>query len=132
VEKGSPDEKGGAAMADFGVFIGFGFPATGREEGAIKVFQELLSLLGSQQQQGKIENFEPVFLQPHGGELDGFVLVRGQRDKLDAMVASPDFQKNMIRAQAISGHVGVVNAVLGGELQNQMSSFLSDIQDLRR
>ncbi len=58
-------------MADFGVFIGFGFPARGREQGAVKVFQELLQFLGGQAQQGNIEGFEPVFLWPHGGELGG-------------------------------------------------------------
>ena len=50
-------------MADFGVFIGFGFPVRGREEGATKVFGELLAYLGAQAGQGNVESFEPVFLQ---------------------------------------------------------------------
>ena len=118
-------------MADFGLFIGFGFPVRGREEGAVKVFQELLGLLGSQMQQGNVESFEPVFLQPHGGELSGFVLVRGQQAKLDALVASAAFQKSMTRGQAIVEHFGTVNCQMGAELQKQMGSFLSDTADLR-
>jgi hypothetical protein len=118
-------------MADSGIFIGFGFPVRGREEGSLKVFQELLALLGGQIQQGNVESFEPVFLQPHGGDLGGFVLVRGTQDKLDALVASPEFQRNMTRAQTIVEHLGVVNCQMGAQLERQMASFLPDTADLR-
>jgi hypothetical protein len=118
-------------MADYGVFIGFGFPARGREEGAVKVFQETLEFLGSQAQQGNVESFEPVFLQPHGGDLGGFVLVKGEREKLDAIVASEEFNRIMTRAQVVVDHVGVVNALLGEQLQGQMGTFLTDTADVR-
>lgn len=118
-------------MADFGVFIGFGFPVRGREEVAVRVFEELLGLLGGQAQQGNVESFEPVFLQPHGGDLGGFVLARGERAKLDALVASAEFQRLMIRAQTIVENFGVVNCQMGAELQRQMATFLPDTADLR-
>ncbi len=118
-------------MADSGVFIGFGFPARGREEGAVKVFQELIQFLGGQVRQGNVESLEPVLLQPHGGDLGGFVLARGDVAKLAAMVGSPDFQRLMTRAQTIVEHLGVVNCILGQELERQMGSFLQDTSDLR-
>jgi hypothetical protein len=118
-------------MADFGVFMGFGFPARGREEGAVKVFQELMQFLGGQVQQGNIESFEPVLLQPHGGDLGGYVLARGDRSKLGTMVASPEFQRLVTRGQAIVERFGVVNCIMGQELERQMGSFLQDTSDLR-
>jgi hypothetical protein len=118
-------------MADHGVFIGFGFPARGREEGAVKVFQELLVFLGGQAQQGNVESFEPVFVAPHGGELGGFVLVKGERASLDTMVATEEFNRIVTRAQVAVDHIGVVNCLLGEQLQSQMSTFLSDTADLR-
>ncbi len=118
-------------MADFGVFIGFGFPARGREQGAIKVFQELLEFLGGQAQQGNIDGLEPVFLQPHGGELGGYIVARGDRSKLDAMVASQEFQRLVTRAQIIVENFGVVNCVIGPEVENQVGTFLGDTSDLR-
>ena len=118
-------------MSDSGLFIGFGFPVRGREEAAVKVFQELLTLLGGQMAQGNVESFEPVFLQPHGGDLSGLVLVRGQQEKLGALVASAEFQRSMRRAEAIVEHFGVVNCNMGAELQRQMGSFLQDTADLR-
>ena len=118
-------------MADFGVFIGFGFPVRGREEGATKVFQELMNFLGGQMQQGNIESFEPAFLQPHGGDLGGFVLARGERTKLDAVVASQEFQRLATRAQSIVEHFGVVNCFVGHEVERQVGTFLQDTADLR-
>jgi len=32
--------------------------------------------------EGEIESFEMVLLEPHGGELGGFILLRGDQDKL--------------------------------------------------
>jgi hypothetical protein len=118
-------------VADYGVFIGFGFPARNREEGATKVFGELMTYLGGQAGQGNVESFEPVFLQPHGGELGGFVLVRGDRTKLDQMVASPEFQRLSLRGSTAVDHFGVVNCTCGNEIQHQMAQFLPDTADVR-
>ena len=54
-------------MADAGLFIGYGLPVRGRERQAVKVFGEALEYYARLQQQGEIESFETVFLNPHGG-----------------------------------------------------------------
>lgn len=119
-------------MADFGVFIGFGFPARGREHEAAAVFQELLQFLDSQAPAGNLESFEPAFMQPHGGDLGGFVLVRGDRTKLDAMVASDEFIRITTRAQLVVERLGVVNVSFGGEIEKQMGVFLQSATDLAK
>ena len=119
-------------MADFGVFIGFGFPARGREQGAAGVFQELLQFLAGQAQKGNLESFEPAFMQPHGGDLGGFVLVRGERSKLDAVVASDEFVGITTRAQLTVENMGVINVFLGGEIEKQMGIFLKSAADLSK
>ena len=72
-----------------------------------------------------------MFLQPHGGDLGGFVLVRGERNNLDAMIASSEFQRITTRAQVSVENLGVVNCFLGQELERQMGTFLPDTADLR-
>ncbi len=119
-------------MADFGVFIGFGFPARGREQGAAAVFQELLEYLGGQTQQGNVESFEPGFMRPHGGDLSGFVLVRGERSKLDDVVASDEFVRITMRAQMTVESMGVINVFLGQEIEKQMGTFLQSAADLSK
>lgn len=118
-------------MADHGIFVGFSFPVRGREEASVKVFGELLQLLTAQAQQRNIESFDPCFLQAHGGDLGGFVVVKGERAKLDQLVASDEFQRLMIRAQTIVENFGVVNALFGQEVQKSMATFLPDTADLR-
>ena len=59
-------------MADSGLFIGFGLPVRGRERQAIRVFNEVFEYYSRLQEQGEIESFEPVLLEPHGGDLGGF------------------------------------------------------------
>src|SRR5215469_4025976 len=59
-------------MADSGLFIGFGFPARGRERQSIKVFNEVFEYYSRLQQEGEIESFEPVLPEAHGGEPGGF------------------------------------------------------------
>jgi len=42
--------------------------------------------------------FDAVFLDPHGGDLNGFFLIRGESAKLDALVATAEWLTHIIRA----------------------------------
>ena len=64
-------------MADAGLFIGWGEVVRGREERAVEVFGETVEYYGRLQADGRIESFEPCLLEPHGGDLAGFILIRG-------------------------------------------------------
>ena len=46
-------------MADSGLFVGFGVPVRGREQQAIKVFNEAFEYYSRLQQEGAIESWEP-------------------------------------------------------------------------
>jgi hypothetical protein len=117
-------------MADFGLFIGFGYPVRGRERQAVKVFNEAMEYYVRLQQQGDIESFESVFLEPHGGELSGFTLVRGDRDKLARIRTSDEFVRLSIRAGLIVEQFGVVGADLGERIGTQMRVYNEQVEDL--
>ena len=114
-------------MADFGLFIGFGSAARGRERQAIKVFNEAGEYYSRLQQQGEIEGFEPVFLEPHGGDLNGFILIRGDAEKLSALRVSDEFTQLSIRALLVVNSFGVVAADMGERLQSQMAFYTEQI-----
>ncbi|HEU4785099.1 MAG TPA: hypothetical protein VFS83_17310, partial [Ktedonobacterales bacterium] len=78
-------------MANAALFIGYGPVVAGRAQQALQVFGEAVQYYGRLQQQGQIESFEPVFLEPHGGDLSGFILLRGDRDKLNSARYSEEF-----------------------------------------
>jgi hypothetical protein len=117
-------------MADYGLFIGFGVPVRGRERQALKVFNEAFEYYSRLQQEGEIESFEPVLLEPHGGELGGFFLVRGDRDKIARIRSSEEFERQTVRGELIVENVGIVGAILGARLISQMSLLAEQVEEL--
>lgn len=117
-------------MADSGLFIGFGTPVRGRERQAVKVFNESFEYYARLQQEGEIESFEPVLLEQHGGELGGYFLLRGDKDKLARIRGSEEFERLTARAELIVENLGIVAASLGERLMSQMSVFSQQVEEL--
>ena len=117
-------------MADAGLFVGFGQPVRGREQQSLVVFNEAFQLYGSLQQQGEIDDFDAVILEPHGGDLGGFFLLRGDRAKLEGVRGRDDFQRLSIRAGLIVENLGVVGGTLGDGIASQMAVYQEQIADL--
>jgi hypothetical protein len=114
-------------MADAGLFVGWGAVARGREKEAVDLFNEILAYYGRLQEEADIQSFEPVFLEPHGGDLAGFVLIRGDAEKLAAIRVSGEFTQYSIRAALFVDGFGVVGADLEGRLQQQMAFYTEQI-----
>ncbi len=117
-------------MADAALFIGFGFPVRGREAKAVAVFNESIQYWTGLQQRGQIESFEVGLLEPHGGDLGGFALLRGSVDQLAQVRTSDEFQRTVARAGLIVEHLGIVNVSLGQRLADQMALFQAQVSEL--
>jgi hypothetical protein len=114
-------------MADAGLFVGFGDPVRGRESQAIELFNETIGWYSRLQEEGEIESFEPVFLEPHGGDLGGFILIRGDAEKLSKLRVSDEFTQFTIRASLCVDSIGVVGADMNERLQSQMAYYTDQI-----
>ena len=112
------------------LFIGWGHAVRGREQQSLQVFNEALQYFGGLQQQGEIEAFEPVALEPHGGDLYGFLLLRGDPDKLGRLRASEEFRRIIQRAGLAVEGMGVVTAFVGDELTRLFASFQQQASEL--
>ena len=110
-------------MANYALFIGWGNVVRGREELSLTVFQETIDFWTRAQQDGQISGFEPFLLEPHGGGLEGFMLIYGERQQLDRLRASEEFERLMLRASSVIDELGVVTAYAGEALGRQMSQF---------
>ena len=117
-------------MADAGLFIGWGAPVRGREAKGLEVFNEALAYYGRLQQEGEIESFEPVLLEPHGGDLEGFVLLRGDEERLAQLRVDDEFVRLSTRAGLIIEGLGVVGAALGDGLQDSIATYQQAISEL--
>lgn len=117
-------------MADEALFLGFGEVVRGRETQAVDVFNESLQYYGKLQQDGRLEGVEAWFLGPHGGDLGGFFLLRGQREQLDEIQRDPDFERLQTRAAMIVDRTGTINAYTGDALARLMGQFQEAAADL--
>jgi hypothetical protein len=114
-------------VADSGLFVGWGEVVRGREAEAIEAFNATLEYFGGLQADGTIESVEPVFLEQHGGDLNGFFFIRGEAERLAALRVDEGFEDVILRASLIVDNIGVVGAALGARLERQMSTYTEAI-----
>jgi hypothetical protein len=115
-------------MADRALFIGFGAPVRGREERAIEVFDEFVAMFGRLQSDGRIEGMDVALLDPHGGELGGFFMVRGSEEQCAALPDDEEFRRKSIDATLIVEHFGVVPAVIGEGVGREMVMYADAVK----
>ena len=118
-------------MATGALFIGWGAGVPGRERQALQVFNEGIQYWSGLQQRGEIESFEPVLLEPHGGDLYGFVMIKGDQDKLARLRTDPEFQRLNQRAGLVVQNLGVVGASFGEDLQRRFQVFEQQLGDFQ-
>jgi hypothetical protein len=97
----------------------------GREGLSSEHFNDFVAYLGALQKAGSIESFEPVLLNVHGGDMNGFFLIRGDSGRLDAVMASGDWVWHMMRAAMHLDGAGAVRAVTGDVLMQRMELWRS-------
>jgi hypothetical protein len=99
------------------LFIGWGAIIPGRETMASNVLQDAMVFLHKLESEGVIDGIEVVLLEPHGGDLDGFVLIKGRLDQLAQLRVQDDFVKMIIGVRLVHSGVGVVAGHSGQEMQ---------------
>ena len=114
-------------MADAGLFIGWGQVVRAREDRALDVFNETLEFYGQLQSDGRIEDFEVALLDPHGGELQGYVMLRGSEDQIDAVHRDEDFERVMTKASLVVDDLGLIRASIGEGLARAMAIYQEEL-----
>lgn len=117
-------------MAEGAIFVGWGAAIPGREKSSLEVFTESVQFWTQKQQQGEITSFEVFALEPHGGDLLGFALIRGDQDTLTRLRYSPDVVRLDNRAATVVQNFGVVTAFPPDQVQQFYQSYQQDIADL--
>jgi hypothetical protein len=117
-------------MADAGLFVGWGPPVPGREAKGLEVFAEAGAFYGTCQEAGEIESFEVVFLGAHGGGLSGFFLLRGTPEQCTALRERDEFGRILTRAALVVQDLGVIDAVGGDAVGDQIAVYQEAIADI--
>ena len=114
-------------MGNNAIFFGWNRSIPGREQRSAEHFQDFVKYLGTQQQSGKIASFDTVFLDTHGGDMNGFFLIRGDSEQLSALLDSDDWSNHMVRASMHLESSGAVRAFTGDAVTARMELWTSHI-----
>lgn len=112
------------------IFYGWNRSVPGREQMSAAHFQEYVGYLAELQQNGSIDSFEVVLLRPHGGDLNGFFLIRGDSDQLDALQASDEYLDHLTRGGLHLEGSGAVRGVTGEGVMDWMSRWSEVVSSL--
>jgi hypothetical protein len=114
-------------MASNIILFGWNRSIPGREKVSAQHFEEFVKYLGGLQQKGAIQGFETVFLDTHGGDLNGFFLIKGDPTKLDALISTTEWTTHITRASLHLDGSGVIRGVTGNEVMERMTLWTSVI-----
>jgi hypothetical protein len=109
-------------MADRVLMISWGEPVRGREERALEVFNESLGLAGRMQQDGRIESFDVVLLNPNGA-ITGYLEIHGSAEQIVAVQEDAEFQRNTVDASLIVENLRHVVGYTNEGVAQQMAMY---------
>ncbi len=116
--------------ADSVLFCGWNRAYPGREKAAVELFNTTLNWWGKQKAAGKVESIEPVILSAHGGDMNGFLIVRGDAVKLAEVARSEEFQDIVTQATVLVQGFGVVHGWTGEGVAHQMNRYMKIVSKL--
>ena len=110
-------------MADRVLFIGWNRAVVGREQQAMQLFQKVMEFYAKLQADGRIESFEPVILGAHGGDLNGFFMLKGSAEKLAEIREDDTFMNQVTEANFCLEGFGVIIGYIGEGLNDVFSRW---------
>ena len=116
-------------MAEAGLFIGFGRAARARETQAIDVLRQLRALCEQRRDAGTIAHVDAVLLAPHGGDLGGFMLLRGSVEQLDRLQRDEDFRRLTVRAGLVAERLGIVEAHVDAGFETALERYEEQVRE---
>jgi hypothetical protein len=113
-------------MADRVLFIGWGMPVRGREERGLDVFNESIGLYGRMQQEGRIEKFNVVLLDP-AADLNGYIELHGSAEQLSAARESEEFRRTIADASLIVDGLRLIDGFTNEGVAREMALYQESI-----
>jgi len=109
------------------VLFGWNRSIPGREGMAAELFAHTMSFFEKLKSSNALESYEPVFLTRHGGDLNGFFLLKGTHLQLDTMLSSDEFVDINMRAEQYLEGVGVITGFTGNVVGDLMQRWVKTI-----
>jgi hypothetical protein len=109
-------------MADRMLFIAWAEPVHGREERSLDVFNDALGFYGRCQQEGLIESFDVVLLEPNP-DIGGYIELHGSQDQLNALTEDPDYRRILAEATTVVEGMRVIAGATNQGIAEEMEIY---------
>jgi hypothetical protein len=109
-------------VADRVLFIGWEGPVSGREERCLGVFNEAIGHYGRLQQEGRIQSFDLVLLEPNGA-LGGYVELHGTARQLAAVREDEEFRRRTADAQLVVKSLRIIDGIANDGIAAEMAVY---------
>ena len=106
-------------MAEKVLFISWGENVAGREERGLEVFNETVGMYGRLQQEGRIESFDVVLLEPNAGYME----IRGSAEQMAALRESDEFLRSMTDAALIVHDLKMAEGYTGAAIPRMLDMY---------
>jgi hypothetical protein len=110
-------------MSTHGIVVGWNGARSGKEKGMPEKFGEFVGYLLNLQMSKMIDSFEPVILSPHGGDLNGFFLIRADRGRIGTLRGTDAWKDWEMWGLVNMEGFGVNEAFLGDEIADVMKRY---------
>jgi hypothetical protein len=109
-------------MADRVLFISWGSSVRGSEERGLEVFNAAMGLYGRMQQDGRIEGFDVMLMQPNG-MMAGCIQVQGSAEQLAMIRGDEEFMRSMMDASLIVDDLRIMDGFTNDGVARQMEMY---------
>jgi len=109
------------------IMFGWNRAVAGREGMASELFAHAVGYFEKLKASGSLDSYEPVFLTNHGGDLNGYFMLKGSHTQLDTMKSSDEWIDIVMRAGQYLSNVGVIECYTGAAVPELMSRWTKTI-----
>lgn len=109
------------------VFFSWDRSLPGREQLSAQHFQDFMQYLTAQKQAGNIDSFDPALFELRGQGIHGFFLIRGANAKLQDLLQSEEWLKQMMRASTHLENASISRIVIGQGVLQRMQMWMQVI-----
>jgi hypothetical protein len=117
-------------MANAARVFFWGPPIHGCEQKALQLFNEVSQFYAQKIEKGEIESADAVVFDHFSGELDGLMILRGDRDTLDKILHSDEAVGFGHRSELLLTNCRIATGFAGESLRGRMASFAKQVTDL--
>ena len=110
-------------MADRALFLGWTRATVSREQQAMNLWGKTIEYYGQLEAEGKIESWEPVLLSAHGGDLNGFFLIKGSAENLGKLQQEDTWIDLTIEAEYCLDGFGIIRCWIGEGITDVMTRW---------